>query len=113
MILPNSIPCWSWASGNVGIGAHIGLLRGLTLVPAAMRAAKLPGGKTLEDVLPADVFATWRVLRERYLAKDKDVERLRPAIALERPRSGRRSVVPAARARLRGRGAALTTSPLW
>ncbi|MFO7324660.1 MAG: TraB/GumN family protein [Pseudomonadota bacterium] len=73
--------------GNVGIGANIGLLRGLTLVPAALRAAKLPEGRTLEDVLPADTWATWRVLRERYLPKDKDVERLRPAIALERLRS--------------------------
>jgi hypothetical protein len=37
MILPNSIPCWSWASGNVGIGAHIGLLRGQGYVVEAPR----------------------------------------------------------------------------
>lgn len=73
--------------GGVAITPNIGLLRGLTLVPAALRASKLPGRKTLADVLPPDSYARWRALRDEYLGKDKDVERLRPAIALGRLRS--------------------------
>lgn len=73
--------------GGVGIGANIGLLRGLTLIPGALRATKLPDRQRLEDVLPAEARARWRALRDKYLGKDKDVERMRPAIALERLRS--------------------------
>lgn len=73
--------------GGVGIGPDIGIWRGLTLIPAALRASRIPDGRTLEDVLPADRYATWSALRAQYLGKDKDVERLRPALALERLRS--------------------------
>lgn len=63
------------------------VLRGITLIPAAFRAIKLPDRKTLADVLPAATYARWRALREQYMGKDKDVERQRPAVALGRLRS--------------------------
>lgn len=73
--------------GDIQIGADIGILRGLTLVPAALNARKIPGGRTLKDVLPADAYAQWRALRAKYLGGDDDVERLRPALAMSRLRS--------------------------
>jgi hypothetical protein len=68
--------------GGVNVTPNIGLLKGLTLLPAAIKAAKLPDGKTLKDVLPAETYTKWLVLRRKYIGKDDDVEKLRPSIAL-------------------------------
>lgn len=73
--------------GGVGIAPNIGLLRALTLIPAAMNSARLPGERKLADVLPAETYARWRALREKYLPRDKDTERMRPVFALQRLRS--------------------------
>lgn len=67
---------------NVGIDFGIGLFKGLTLIPAAIKAAKIPDGKTLKDVLAPETYEKWLVLRRKYVGKDDDVEKLRPAIAL-------------------------------
>lgn len=72
--------------GMVKIGAGIGILRGITLIPAAMKAGKIPDGKTLKDVLPPDTYARWLVLREKYIGDDDDVEKWRPSLALGRLR---------------------------
>lgn len=69
--------------GGGGIGVDIGILHGLTLVPSAFRAGKIPDGKTLKDVLPPETYAKWLALRLKHIGKDDDVERWRPAIALE------------------------------
>lgn len=69
--------------GGGGLAVDIGILHGLTLVPTALRAGKIPDGKTLKDVLPPDTYAKWLALRLKYIGKDDDVERWRPAIALE------------------------------
>jgi hypothetical protein len=68
--------------GNVGIVPNIGILRGITLIPAALKAGKNPDGQTLKQVLPAETYARWLVLRQKYLGKDDDVEEWRPVIAL-------------------------------
>lgn len=69
-------------SGGVSIDAGIGLLKGITLIPAAIKARKLPDKKTLEDVLDPATYARWLTLRRKYMGKDDDVEKLRPSIAL-------------------------------
>ena len=68
--------------GGVNIMPNIGLLRGLTLIPAALKAGKIPDGRTLKDVLSPETYGKWLVLRQKYIGKDDDVERWRPAIAL-------------------------------
>jgi soluble cytochrome b562 len=68
---------------EVNLKGNVGILRGLTLIPAALKAGKNPDGKKLKEVLPADIYAKWRVLREKYIGKDDDVEKWRPSIALE------------------------------
>jgi len=70
-------------AGGVNIGPNISLLRGLTLIPAAMKATKIPDGKTLKDVLSAETYGKWLAMRQKYGSKDDDIERFRPAIALE------------------------------
>lgn len=73
-------------AGNINVGANIGIVRGLTLIPAALKASKIPDGKTLKDVLTPETYDKWLALRLKYIGKDDDVEKLRPAIALERLR---------------------------
>ncbi len=68
-------------SPGVSIGANVGMLRGLTLLPSAMRAINNPDGKTLEQVLPADVYARWAALKTRHLGRDRGVEKKRPMFA--------------------------------
>jgi hypothetical protein len=67
---------------GVTIGADIGFFRGLTLMPSALKAMKNPDGATLEEVLPADHYQRWSVLRRRYLGRDRGVEKKRPLIAV-------------------------------
>jgi hypothetical protein len=72
--------------GNVGVRPNIGILRGITLIPAALKAGKNPDGQTLKQVLPPETYARWLVLREKYIGKDDDVEKWRPVIALDQLR---------------------------
>lgn len=67
---------------GVTVDADVGILRGLTLLPSAMRAAKNPDGETLRDVLPQDLYARWAVLKQRYMGRDGGVEKKRPLIAV-------------------------------
>ena len=73
--------------GRVNVSADIGILRGLTLLPGAIRAAKNPDGAKLAEVLPAEVYAKWRVLKLKYLGKDNDIEEYRPIYVANRLRS--------------------------
>jgi hypothetical protein len=68
--------------GNIGIVPNIGILRGITLIPAALKAGKNPDGQTLKQVLPPDTYARWLALRQKYIGKDDDIEEWRPVIAL-------------------------------
>lgn len=67
---------------GVTIGTDIGFFRGLALVPSAMKAMKNPEGATLDEVLPADLYRRWSVLKQRYLGHDSGVEKKRPMIAV-------------------------------
>jgi hypothetical protein len=70
--------------GEADISPDIGMLRAVTLLPALLRAGKNPDGTRLQDVLPADTYAKWRPLKEKYLGRDDGVEKWRPAIAADR-----------------------------
>jgi hypothetical protein len=62
------------------IDANVGFFRGLTLIPALLRAEKSPDGQTLEQVLPHDVYIRWLALRIKYLGSSDD-EKKRPMLA--------------------------------
>ncbi len=68
---------------GISVAPNIGLFRGITMIPAALKASKLPDDHTLKDVLPAETYARWLGLRQKYGAKDDDIERYRPSIAIE------------------------------
>jgi hypothetical protein len=62
------------------IDPHIGFFRGLTLLPSLLRARHNPDGRTLEQVLPHDLYMRWLGLRVKYLGNSSD-EKLRPMLA--------------------------------
>jgi len=64
-----------------GSRIEVGFFRQLTLLPSMMSMEKMPDGATLQQVLPADVYVRWRVLKEKYIGTNADIERSRPMFA--------------------------------
>ncbi len=67
-------------SPGLVVNSDIGVFKGLMLLPSALKASKNPDGKTLQDVLPADVYARWIALKPRYFGRDKGIEKKRPIL---------------------------------
>jgi hypothetical protein len=63
------------------ISFSVGFFKGLTLVPAVLRARKNSDGQTLKEVLPPRLYPRWLLLKEKYLGSGEGVERLRPSLA--------------------------------
>ena len=61
------------------IDADVGFFRGLTLIPALLRARKSPDGRTLEQILPHDLYIRWLALRVKFGTPDD--EHKRPMLA--------------------------------
>jgi len=72
--------------GQLGITMQekVGVFTMLRLLPTAFRARKNPDDKTLGDLLPADVYARWRVLKTEYIGSDGGIEKWRPFLAAQR-----------------------------
>ena len=69
------------APPDIDVDADIGFFGALRLMPAALRARAIPDDKTLSDVLPADLYARWARLKQKY-DTPKKIERWRPVIAV-------------------------------
>lgn len=63
------------------LGENVGVFRALTLWPSIRRVRFNANDATLEDLLPPEAFAQWRVAQDRYLGGDRGNERLRPMYA--------------------------------
>jgi TraB family protein len=66
----------------------IGLFRGLTLIPAMLKARKNPEEGKLKDLLPPDLYARWLVQKRLYLGRESGVEEWRPIFAADKLRKG-------------------------
>lgn len=64
--------------------SDVGIFKGLSLLPAALRARKNPDDAELEDVLPAALHARWQVQKDKYLGWEWGIERWRPMFAAEK-----------------------------
>jgi hypothetical protein len=62
--------------------ASVGVWGGLKMLPHVAGMRKNPGGAMLRDVVTPEVYARWRVLKERYGVGD-DAESERPVFAAE------------------------------
>lgn len=67
-----------YSRAEVGAGDAFKLI---FLAPAALKAVKNPQRKTLQDVLPEDLYDRWAVVRQKYFGRDKKLERYRPMFA--------------------------------
>jgi hypothetical protein len=59
--------------------SDIGFFRGMTLIPALLRARRSPDGKTLEEGVPHELYIRWLALRVKYLSRSD--EKIRPLLA--------------------------------
>ena len=60
-----------------------GMFRGLFLLPSLMSARNNPGKQKLVDVVPADLYSRWSVLKQKYIGKDEAIEKRRPLFAAQ------------------------------
>jgi hypothetical protein len=67
----------------VRLEAKVGFFGKLFLLPSAYSARKNDDGRRLQDVLPPPVHARWLVLKQKYIGRDRGVERWRPLFASE------------------------------
>jgi hypothetical protein len=65
---------------------QIGMLRGMTYLPALLKARKNPEAGKLQDVLPPDLYARWLVQKKLYLGRESGVEKWRPIFAADKLR---------------------------
>jgi uncharacterized protein YbaP (TraB family) len=63
------------------VTTDVGFFRGMTLLPALLRARKSPDGRTLEQSLPHDLYIRWLALRVKYLGSGAGDEQMRPMVA--------------------------------
>ena len=61
--------------------ADIGFFKKLSLVSSFIGIKKNPDGKKLKDVVPADLYARWLILKKKYMGNDKGIEKTRPIFA--------------------------------
>jgi len=67
-----------------GASIEMSWFRELTLLPSMIGMEKNPDGASLQDVVPADAYAHWQVLKAKYIGKDDGIERDRPVFAADK-----------------------------
>jgi len=67
----------------VTVDADIGFFRGMTLVPAMLRARNNPGKRPLREMVTPELYTRWTALKSRYIGSDRGVEKRRPLLAAQ------------------------------
>ena len=68
-------------SPGVGVDADIGFFGGLRLLPTALRARNNPDDRTLDEILPPEMYARWQAQKTRFMGRDRGIEERRPVFA--------------------------------
>ena len=68
---------------DVKLKVDVGFFGKLFLLPSAYSARKNDNGESLQQVLPAPMYARWTVLKARYMGKNDGVERWKPIFAAQ------------------------------
>ncbi len=66
---------------GIAVKTNQGMFRTLLLVPSLLKARKNPDGKTLQELLPPAQYARWQALKQRYIGRDRGIEKWRPVFA--------------------------------
>jgi hypothetical protein len=64
-------------------GISVGFWGSLKLLPSMFTFKNNPDGAKLVDVLPAETYDRWQVLKAKYIGKDNGIERERPLFVAE------------------------------
>jgi len=68
---------------DVKLKVDVSFFGKLFLLPSAYSARKNDNGASLQQVLPARMFARWEVLKAKYIGKDAGIERWKPIFAAQ------------------------------
>jgi uncharacterized protein YbaP (TraB family) len=68
---------------SASISVKGGMLRGLFLLPSLAGARNNPEDARLVEVVPADLYARWSTLKQRYIGRDRGIEKRRPIFAAQ------------------------------
>lgn len=71
------------APASVSVKADLGFFGKLALLPSLIGARNNPGGRTLDEVLTPELYARWKLLKEKYIGRDNGVEKFRPLFAAQ------------------------------
>lgn len=71
------------APASASVKADIGFFGKMALLPSLIGARNNPGGRTLDQVVPPELYARWKVLKEKYIGRDGGVEKFRPIFAAQ------------------------------
>ncbi|WP_188793556.1 TraB/GumN family protein [Dyella nitratireducens] len=62
------------------VKADVGFFGKLLLMPSVYSARKNPGGATLQQILPPQMYARWETVKPEYFGNDRSVESWRPIL---------------------------------
>jgi hypothetical protein len=60
-----------------------GFFAQLGLIPAALRARNNPGKQPLAEVVPEPLYARWTVQKQKYMGRNRGIEKRRPLVAAQ------------------------------
>lgn len=63
------------------VDADVGFFGKIALLPSLVGIRRNPDDRRLQDVVPAGSYARWLILKQRYIGRDGDVEKMRPIFA--------------------------------
>ena len=63
------------------VNPDVGVFSGIALLPSLIGLRHNPDDRSLQDVVPAELYLRWLPLKSRYIGKDDKVERWRPLFA--------------------------------
>ncbi len=66
---------------QVSADSGLGMFRTMLLLPRALRVRGNPDDKTLDELVPPDLYARWEPLRDKYIRNTRKVEKRRPILA--------------------------------
>ncbi len=63
------------------VTTELGFFKKLSLATSAIGIKKNPGKQKLKDVVPADLYSRWLVLKKKYMGNSQGIEKTRPIYA--------------------------------
>lgn len=69
------------SSPGVALNVKVGFFQGLMLAPKLIGIRKNPDDASLQQVVPADMYARWLPLKRKYIGNDRGIEKWRPMFA--------------------------------